>query len=205
MNSLEPTVIYSAANTQQAYLLKGLLEEEGITARVVNDAIQAAGGELPLGWPSAPRVVVGAADAARARQIALNFDDRTAHELLTGDDDHDSDDGEWTDWPRCPECGERRSARCPVCGLSDSAFPFADIEESPEGNRVFLVCQACDDHFLPDWYRLCHRCGHDYGDGYTIETPSHRSTYNAQAWLVLGLMLAGAAAFAGYFVWLFRR
>ena len=36
----EPTVIYSAANVQQAYLLKGLLEERGIAAWVVNDGMR---------------------------------------------------------------------------------------------------------------------------------------------------------------------
>ena len=66
----EPTVIYSAANTQQAYLLKGILEDQGIPAWVVNDTIQIAGGDLPLGWTAAARVVVGSDTAIAARQIA---------------------------------------------------------------------------------------------------------------------------------------
>src|SRR5688572_23151759 len=70
----EPTVIYSAANSQQAHLIKGLLEQQGIHAWVVNDAIQIAGGDLPLGWTAAARVVVSDENAQAARQFAEEFD-----------------------------------------------------------------------------------------------------------------------------------
>src|SRR3954471_7575996 len=100
-----PVVVYSAANPQQAYLLKGLLEQQGIGARVVNDAIQIPGGDLPLGWTAAARVVVSEQDAASARQLAEEFDRQTAHEPRD-DDSHDVATAlEWTDWPLCPECG----------------------------------------------------------------------------------------------------
>src|SRR5438067_13769821 len=76
----EPTVIYSAASTQQAHLLKGRLLERGIVARVVNDSLQMAGGELPLGWTAAARVIVAEEDGPKARRIAEDFDRQTAHE-----------------------------------------------------------------------------------------------------------------------------
>src|SRR5437868_14622123 len=74
----QPTVIYSAASIQQAYLFKGLLEAQGIVARVVNDAIQIAGGDLPLGWTAAATVVVSDQDAPAARALAEAFDRQTA-------------------------------------------------------------------------------------------------------------------------------
>jgi hypothetical protein len=132
----QPTVIYSAANTQQAHLLKGLLEQRGIAAWVVNDAIQMAGGDLPLGWAAAARVVVAEQDQPAARALAEEFDHQTAHEPIEDAAVEADELLPWADWPVCPECGERRSARCPVCGLSRIDFLLADIQELPEGERV---------------------------------------------------------------------
>jgi putative signal transducing protein len=199
----EPTVIYSAANVQQAYLLKGLLEERGIAARVVNDAIQIAGGELPLGWTSAPQVVVAEADAAKARSFADEFDRRTARESAADDPVGEAPPNEWSDWPVCPACGERRSARCPICGVSATEFPLADLQDEADGTRVLLFCAACDDHFQPQWYRLCHRCGHDYGDGLDTERRAPFIDIGRRTWLVLAGLLTAAACFIAYFLWLF--
>ena len=201
----EPTVIYSAANSQQAHLLKGLLEERGIPAWVVNDAIGLAGGELPLGWTAAARVVVSQSDAEEARQFALNFDRRTAHEPEPDLPAGEPPSQEWSDWPSCRECGERRAARCPICGTSGTQFALADIQELESGPRVLLLCENCDDHFLPEWYRLCPRCGFDYGDGIEIGRTSALPAMTARAWIVLGWMIAGAAVFLAYFVWLFWK
>jgi hypothetical protein len=197
----EPTVIYRAANAQQAYLLKSVLEDQGIAAWVVNDAIQIAGGDLPLGWTAAPQVSVGVRDAETARQIAQEFDTRTAHEP-TPDDATEAPAAEWADWPKCPQCGERRAVRCSVCGSSGTSFPLADIEETAAGQRVLLVCETCDDHFRPDFFRQCHRCGHDYGDGFEVERQWAPIELNARTWLVLGMLAVCAALFIGYFVWL---
>jgi hypothetical protein len=110
----EPTVIYSASSTQQAYLLKGLLEDRGIATWVVNDAMQIAGGELPLGWTAAAKVVVGLTDAEEARRLAEEFDRRTAEGTAGDAPAIEADAKEWPDWPLCPACGERRAARCPI-------------------------------------------------------------------------------------------
>ena len=199
----QPTVIYSAASTQQAYLLKGLLEEQGIAARVVNDAIQLAGGDLPLGWAAAARVVVDQDDALQARQLAEDFDRQTAHEPT----DYDLPSAEvaaWSDWPVCPDCGERRSARCPVCGASGTDFPVADIQASGTDQRIMLVCQDCDDHILPEWYRLCPRCGHDFGEGVeVIRSAQPVIDISRSEWLVAALTVMGGLALGAYFLWLF--
>jgi hypothetical protein len=200
----EPTVIYSAANSQQAHLLKGLLEQEGISARVVNDAIQLAGGDLPVGWSAAARVVVAEQDGPAARLLAEEFDRQTAHEPTDDDQAEASELLPWSDWPVCPTCGERRSARCPVCGLSKTDFPLADIQELREGERVFLACDACDDHFLPEWFRVCPRCGYDYGDGIEISPPATARPVNEpRLAVVIGVLLAVGIIATAYFLWLF--
>jgi Putative prokaryotic signal transducing protein len=199
----EPTVIYSAASPQQAYLLKGLLEERGIAAWVVNDAMQIAGGELPLGWTAAAKVVVGLADANDGRQLAEEFDRRTAEGSVGDEPAIEAEAKEWADWPVCPECSERRAARCPVCESSANDFPLADLQATPDGERILLFCSSCDDHFLPQWYRLCARCGHDFGSGVLIDADRHPRQWDLRSMLVIAAMLAGVAAFAAYFLWLF--
>lgn len=201
--SSEPKVIYTAANAQEAYLLKGLLEDEGIMARVVNDAIQLAGGELPLGWTAAPQVVVKASDAVRAREIAEGFD-RGESALALEEPAYSGASAEaWADWPLCPTCGERRSARCPSCGDSGTAFPIADVQTSQGDERVFLVCESCDDHFVPEWYRLCARCGHDYGQGVEpVKTAPVRPNL-LRVWFLTVALLAAAIFSLAYFGWLF--
>jgi len=200
----EPTIIYSADSVQQAYLLKGLLEEQGIFARVVNDAIQIAGGDLPLGWTSAAKVVVADQDAAAARQLAEQFDRQTAHEPLADDGRDISTAAPWDGWPICPTCSEPRSARCPICEASGSNFALADLQESESGDRVLLFCPNCDDHFRPEWYRLCARCGHDFGDGIQMTQPARvGSPIGLREWLVVAATTAFLIAVSAYFVWLF--
>lgn len=201
----QPTVIYSAASIQQAYLLKGLLEDQGILARVVNDSIQIAGGDLPLGWTAAAKVVVGDRDAAAARQLAEEFDWQTASQHLDDDSREKTSDLQWEDWPVCPECGERRSARCPICNSSGSHFALADLQPSDNADRVLLVCPSCDDHFLPEWYRRCARCGYDFGSGIEMKSPAAFATpVTPREWLVTGLTVAAGLAVVAYFLWLFR-
>jgi putative signal transducing protein len=199
----QPTVIYSAANTQQAYLLKGILEDRGIPARVVNDAIQIAGGDLPVGWAAAARVVVISEDALKAREIAEEFDRTTGHEPTSDAFLSAPAAMEWSEWPVCPQCGERRTAHCPFCGASGSTFPLADMQDDPNGTQVLLYCNSCDDHFRPDWYRLCHRCGLDYGTGLVPEPPTTSIEWNLRSIFVVAAMIACVLAFGAYFYWLF--
>src|SRR6476620_6213847 len=105
--SRQPTIIYSADNPQQAYLLRSLLEDEGIQAWVVNDAIQIAGGELPIGWRSAAKVVVRDDEAASARRFAEEFDHKAQQHFFepsVQQDDSSDDNSPSTQsaWPVCP-------------------------------------------------------------------------------------------------------
>lgn len=203
--SREPTVIYSAASTQQAYLLKGLLEDSGIAATVVNDAIQLAGGELPLGWASAARVVVDADDAPRAREIASEFDQHPASEAGPDSEEVLPVEAERASWPECPVCQEPRSARCTVCGESGTSFEFADSDQPRADGQTYLVCSICDDHFVPEWYRFCPRCGHDYGHGIEAGRTVMAREDTGPYWVVVAVLAAGLGLFGAYFAWLLRR
>jgi hypothetical protein len=201
----EPTVIYSAANTQQAHLIKGLLEQQGIEAWVVNDAIQIAGGDLPLGWTAAARVVVSDENAAEARQFAEEFDLATAQESSDDNTFEPQSLQPWPDWPTCPTCSERRSARCHVCGASGTSFPLADIVETDSGHDVLLKCDDCDDLIKPQWYRLCARCGHDFGSGIEVNHAARPLIdLDQRGAMVLTVLAAGAILLLSYFFYLFR-
>lgn len=107
-------------------------------------------------------------------------------------------------WPACPRCGQRRSARCPVCGVSRTDFALADSQQFGTGQPVLLKCEDCDDVFCPDWYRLCVACGHDFGHGVQVGQSSAESEghFRSLSAIVIALV-ATALALAAYFAWLF--
>jgi hypothetical protein len=194
----EPTVIYRAANPQQAYLLKGLLEERGIAAWVVNDSMQIAGGELPLGWRAAACVTVGSFDADEARAFAEQFNATTAHEPSPEATFEPPQPETWQDWPLCPQCQTPRQVRCPICDSVGTKFPLAAIEERQGRQQVLLICDGCDDHFRPEFFRRCHQCGHDYQSGISVEAPREQVDDSSRAWLVLAAVILGGAVLAAY-------
>jgi len=200
-----PTVIYHAASAQQAHILKGVLDERGIASWVVNDNIQVAGGELPLGWVAAACVAVGEMDAAEARLIAEEFDRTTAHDPTPEPASTEPPPAaEWKDWPVCPQCQTRRQVRCGICGSSGTDFPQADISEHEGQTVVLLICDSCDDHFRPELFRLCHKCGYDYGDGIAVDGPHTPVDYSPRMWVVVGGMVVVGALIAAYFYSLMR-
>ena len=186
--SREPTIVYSADNPQQAHLLRSLLEDEGIQAWVVNDSIQLAGGELPVGWRAAAKVVVADDEAVAARQFAEAFDQKAqGHSLGTGGVEEDEVPADTSVWPRCPDCGQARNARCSICGERGSAFPSAYASGPGQGELPLFLCPSCDEPITPGWYRLCAQCGHDYGEGMEVEKRTTRVLeYRRGPWLHWG-------------------
>lgn len=201
-----PTEIYRAANPLQAQMLKGFLEDRGIDARVENDLLQAAGGDLPLGWTAAPRVMVAAEDESQAREAALEFDATLReHRETSPGEVLDHDDEQWKDWPRCPQCNTLRRAQCGICGTAGVSFPLADIDDSVQPPRVLLHCATCDDHFRPSFFRTCHECSHDFGSGLRIESeapPTIDWEGSTRLWIVLGCVFLGIAVIIAYFAFL---
>jgi hypothetical protein len=210
-----PKEIYRAESNHQAHLLAGQLRELGIEALVVNDAVQIAGGELPLGWTSLSRVLVPEEQAETARVLALRFEDQWRQQRgPTAEEDEGSlsppqaacDEDRWQDWPVCPQCGQRRQARCPICGTAGTDFPLADLDRAGGVSQVLLFCPTCDDHFRPEFYRRCHACGHDYRCGVLPagERPPPAERLSLRQGVLLAAILAFLAGLIGYFAWIVR-
>ena len=64
--------VYSARDHQEAHFIKTTLEDAGIEARVVEDHLQTALGDLPAS-AIAPRVRVRSEDADKARKIIVDW------------------------------------------------------------------------------------------------------------------------------------
>jgi len=128
--SQRQTVVYAARTSQDAHLLRNLLADLQIQAVVVNDVLERGSGVDVVGWPTLARVVVAEEDAARAREIALEFD-RQMGPAAAGPTEEGPPPEEVAaapqPWPTCPECGARRSTRCPICGTAGSDFQPADM------------------------------------------------------------------------------
>lgn len=105
MGDPEVVEVYSAANPVEAHAIRNLLEQAGIEARVVGDIIRMAGGELPLGQVTAPRIWVREADVGRAREIVRQY------EALRRSGAPEDDATPWT----CPQCGEEVEGSFEIC------------------------------------------------------------------------------------------
>jgi hypothetical protein len=101
--------------------------------------------------------MVAEEDSARAREIAVEFDEQICGRLPDEDqeEDEEADEDETSemttaelheysrfgqsgeiyegeaeevdDWPRCPQCGKRRLTRCTFCGTAGIDFPPGDL------------------------------------------------------------------------------
>lgn len=200
-----PTEIFRAANSQHAQMLKGMLEVRGIKAYIVNESLQTAGGDLPLGWTAAPRILVAEEDAVKARIVAEQFDAVLRDGKAVEMEDFDVADADWTDWPLCPGCQQRREVLCNICGSRGSKFALADLVEENGRTQVLLHCDSCDDHFRPQFFRVCHHCGHDFGNGVDPEPVQQelRLPENTlRTWIVVIGLVAIAGVIGAYLYWL---
>ena len=104
-------------------------------------------------------------------------------------------------WPTCPQCAKPRHAQCQTCGETRDFYPAA-YQQAGEEHRL-RFCEICDDVTRLRLFRRCPGCGHDFGEGY--EPPALPPAENdGRAWIVLWILVAGAAALGGYFYLLFR-
>ncbi|MFN0021158.1 MAG: DUF2007 domain-containing protein [Pirellulaceae bacterium] len=200
-----PTEIFRAANSQHAQMLRQMLEERGIKAYIVNESLQTAGGDLPLGWTAAPRILVAEEDAVKGRLIAEQFDAILRDGKAVEFEEFDVADADWTDWPLCPGCQQRREVLCNICGSRGSKFALADLVEENGRTQVLLHCDSCDDHFRPQFFRVCHHCGHDFGSGIDprpvqqeLELPEN----TRRTWIVVAGLIGFAAIIGAYLYWL---
>ena len=102
MTDSELLEVYSAANTQDAYIIKASLEADGIEAWVMGDNLQNAVGDLPAAL-IAPVVWVHAKNYEQARTIiAEQFERRRSVSTLAN---------RWI----CDECGEPNEPSFEIC------------------------------------------------------------------------------------------
>lgn len=189
-------VIYTAATPQEAFLLRDALAEAGIRALVSNEALQAAAGDVPLGWSIAPRLLVAPEDAADARRLAEQYEQRRQSGRTLLDDDVPLEKPAAV--ARCPDCHRPRTAICPVCGTGGSGFRPGEMvgdrdAEAGEGPAL-LLCPICDEPFEPGYLRCCEWCGHEFADGLeppVVPAPRTVEPVNLRV-IAIGLVIAAA-------------
>lgn len=127
MTELNLVEIYRAKNLPQAMLLQTALEEAGIRSTLDNEVLDGAPGDLALGWPTAPRIMVDSPDEVKAREIALEFDQAEIESAEAPERDDDA--------ASCLECGKLMPAGsdvCMDCGWSYEARDAEPISASAE-------------------------------------------------------------------------
>lgn len=82
---MQTVEVYRAANALQANLLQATLSEAGIRSQVVGEFRQGGLGDLPLGWPTSPRILVDADDEAAARELIVDWEAQAGTASLDDD------------------------------------------------------------------------------------------------------------------------
>lgn len=98
--------IYSAATLPDAHLVRGLLAQAGIQARVFNENAQGGMGEIPFTHAYPEVWILDEADLARARELIGQFE-RPAMIVAA---------------VRCPHCGEDNPGNFQLCWSCGKAF-----------------------------------------------------------------------------------
>ncbi len=104
--------VYRARNLPEAHLMRIALEEAGIRVRIEGELLQGAVGELPIGWVTAPRILVEESQIAEARPIIEKL------EVQEGPGSQEDEPAEAT---RCLACGAviaEGETKCRSCGWS---------------------------------------------------------------------------------------
>jgi hypothetical protein len=176
-------VIFADAQPGLAYLVRNRLAEAGIESFIANESLPYGANEL-LPAVIGPRVIVAEADADAAREIVAEFQ-REPKEIAAGDDRLAAAGARGKEAPPvgvaergtladavCPQCGRARMTVCPFCHTASTDFPRADQPPLAEGDSdgELLICRTCDEPFVPDYYRRCEWCGHDFGSGVEIKS-----------------------------------
>jgi len=115
-----------------------------------------------------------------------------------------------TAWPLCPECGQPRATMCPYCGTAGSDFPRADsnflatVETDEQGREpLAVICPSCDEPWVPEFFRRCEWCSHDFGSGIDRDpahpVPASEEFLNPRAALVMWSIFLITLALLAYF------
>ena len=187
--------IYRAPNAIQAHLLKQLLAERDIAARVVGDSMINV-----ESLDSAVSVLVPQVDQELAAFIAEAFD-RNVIQVEPMDDACEHINITWDEWPRCANCGAVRETWCPACGTIGTDFTPADYNGLYDIDDL-LLCEVCDEAFEPQFTRSCAQCGRRFTDGVDYVPVSREST--GEIWHSLMGAVILLAAFSCLAWWILR-
>ncbi len=112
--------VYRASNLPQAHAIRIALEDAGLRVLIENESLQDGAGEIPVYWPSAPRLMVEESQLVTAREIIGRADHGKSFGLSRTQSEP----------VRCLACDAimaEAEATCPKCGWSyepdDSAEP----------------------------------------------------------------------------------
>lgn len=101
MNELQE--VYRAKDPMQGGLVIALLQQNDIEAMLDGAILASAGGDIPLGWSTAPRVMVTKDDFPKARKIIVEWEAAAVQRAKNEDSGKAADKpAMWT----CPECSE---------------------------------------------------------------------------------------------------
>lgn len=104
----EPIELFRARGLPEAHAIRGMLEAAGIPARIDNELLQGVVGEVPMGWNTAPRILIDPAFETKARALLDEFLNQR------------SPDREDQTLNRCLACGGLMADAevCPQCSWS---------------------------------------------------------------------------------------
>lgn len=109
--------VYTAEHPTEAYMVKGILEADGIECTVLGDILFAARGEVPLTPETAPSVwITDERRYARAREIVRGYEEANRRKRQAS-----------ASW-RCSTCGEHHEeqfSHCWRCG-HPRGYPAAE-------------------------------------------------------------------------------
>jgi hypothetical protein len=98
--------IYSASNLPEAHLLLNLLEQAGISARILNNFAQGASGEIPFEQAYPQLWLEDERDTALAEKIICKYEATPVE----------------PEWRFCRNCGERNPANFELCWQCGKEF-----------------------------------------------------------------------------------
>ena len=104
MDPLALIEVYVAENEQQAHIIRAWLADAGVDCTVSGGALQGALGDIPVGIPTAPRLVAKADSADRAKELIRLWEATSTRAGASPQD-------EW----QCMDCGELNAASFELC------------------------------------------------------------------------------------------
>src|SRR5262245_31232366 len=131
-----PIEVFSARDTPEAYLVRGILRDAGIDAIIVGESLGGITGEVPP-LQATPRIWVRPLDASRARELIEAYDRETARRANANSAPESKDATSSEAEPFCYYCGQSvgyGQSPCPSCGkplewdADDASARFSRVE-----------------------------------------------------------------------------